>query len=233
VGEGQGEGPCRSTNAGPAKRHSPSSGRFAADLSREGRGVFLVLAVAERWFKAPGCFAISPERIPSLSEQKPSPFADLISAVAWLTLAVGIIVLSWRMDRLAHLQVSIYTAPGLVPGMLGIALALMAAILFARAAGGGAFAGVSWPRLTLAGHWRLLVAFALSMVFAVVMVGSGMPFWLAAAIYVAAMVLIFGLAEADSERPIWRSAAFAIAYGSISGAVIHYVFQDLFLVRLP
>ena len=171
---------------------------------------------------------------PSLPEQeKPSPFADLISAIAWLALAVGIVVLSWRMDRLAHLQVSIYTVPGLVPGVLGIALALMAVILFVRAARAGAFADRRLPRFSWAEHWRLLAAFALSMIFAVAMVGSGMPFWLAAAIYVAAMVFIFGLADADSARPAWRSALFAIAYGGVCGVVIHYVFQDLFLVRLP
>lgn len=168
-----------------------------------------------------------------MKSEKPSPFADLVSALIWLALAVVIVVLSWRMDRLAHLQVSIYSAPGLVPGLLGAALALMALVLMGRALRGGALAAVALPSVRLGDHWRLLVALGLSLALALGLVGSGLPFWLAAAFYVAIFVLIFRIADDETDRPVWRAAAVAVAYGAVMGVAIHYVFQDLFLVRLP
>jgi hypothetical protein len=168
-----------------------------------------------------------------VERDNPSPFADLISAVAWFALAAAIIGLSWRMDRLPHLQASIYSAPGLVPGLLGAALAIMAVILFARALRAGALSQERRPRIRIEDHWRLVVVFVLSLAFAIGILGSGAPFWLAAALYVAVFVLAFRRADAEERRPIWRTGLFSVAYGAVAGIVVHYVFQELFLVRLP
>jgi hypothetical protein len=58
-----------------------------------------------------------------MNEEKPSPFADLLAGTACLAVSIGIMVAAWQMDRLERLQATIYTAPGLVPGILGVALA--------------------------------------------------------------------------------------------------------------
>jgi hypothetical protein len=175
---------------------------------------------------------MSDQQVEATGERRPSPFADLISAIVWLAVAVAIIGLSWRMDRLAHLQISIYATPGFVPAVLGAALALMAVVLFVRALRQGAFANSRWPALEVRRHWRLMVALGLSLAFAAGVVGSGVPFWLAAAIYTAAFVFIFRTADGGRETTL-RTAAIAVGYGAVSGVVIHYVFQEFFLVRLP
>jgi hypothetical protein len=175
---------------------------------------------------------MSDQPVEAAGERRPSPFADLISAGAWLAVAVAIVVLSWRMDRLAHLQISIYATPGFVPAVLGAALALMAIVLFVRAVRQGAFATARWPALKLRQHWRLMVALGLSLAFAAGVVGSGVPFWLAAALYTAAFVFVFRIADGGREATV-RTAAVAVVYGAVSGVVVHYVFQELFLVRLP
>ena len=65
------------------------------------------------------------------------------------------------------------------------------------------------------------------------LVGRGLPFWLAAALFVAVFVFIFQFEERRQAGTILRGAAFAAVYGLIVGLAIHYLFQDVFLVRLP
>jgi len=167
-----------------------------------------------------------------MDEEKPPPRADLFAGLAFLGVALAIIIASLRMDRLERLQATIYTAPGLVPGILGLMLAVMALVLIARALRAGALtqSGLSFD---VAAQWRLGVALVLCLGFALGLVGHGLPFWLAAAIFVTLFVLIFQFQERRREGTLLRGAAFAVAYGLISGLAIHHLFQDVFLVRLP
>jgi hypothetical protein len=168
-----------------------------------------------------------------VEDQKPSPFADLISGGIWLALAIGIVILSWQMDRLTHLQASVYTAPGIVPGLLGLALAIMGALLILRSVRAGAIAQAGIPRFSFREHWRVLSALALCLTFALALVGTGLPFWLAAAIFIAIFVFVFQFEDRKKAGTLARGAAFASVFGLICGGSIYYVFQDLFLVRLP
>jgi hypothetical protein len=169
----------------------------------------------------------------AVDEEKPSAFADLVIGAAWLAVATAIVVGAWQMDRLAHLQATIYTVPGLVPGLLGAAIGLMAVILMWRALRAGALAQARWPRLRLLDHWRLVAVLTLSLALAVGLVGRGPPFWLAAAIYVGLMVFVFQYGERRSSGTLVRGALVAVLFGTISGLTIHFLFQDVFLVRLP
>lgn len=168
-----------------------------------------------------------------MDDEKPSPFADLLAGSVWLALAVAIVIAAWSMDRLERLAATIYTAPGLVPGMLGVAIGLMSLILIGRSLRAGAFAGASLPQVNLADHWRLIVALTFGLFFSIFLVGRGLPFWLAAAIYIAVMVFVFQFPERRRDGEFLRGAAIALVYGAIAGVAIHYLFQDLFLVRLP
>jgi hypothetical protein len=187
-----------------------------------------------------------------VDEKKPTPFADLVTGAVWLAVAIGIVAGAWRMDRLEHLTTTIYTMPGLVPGLLGAALGLMAVILMgralragaragapgagalgARAPGAGALAGARRPRIRLTDHWRLIAVLVLSLAFAIALVGRGPPFWLGAAIYMALMVFVFQHGDRRRAGTRVRGTALAVAFGLVSGLVIHFAFQDIFLVRLP
>jgi len=167
-----------------------------------------------------------------MNEEKPSPFADLLTGIACLAVSIGIIVGALGMDRLERLQATIYTAPGLVPGILGAALALMSVILVGRALRAGVATGPPQP-FSLRAHWRLVAALVLCLGFAIGLVGRGPPFWLAAALFVAVFVFIFQFEERRQAGTILRGAAFAAVFGLITGLAIHYLFQDVFLVRLP
>jgi hypothetical protein len=168
-----------------------------------------------------------------MEDEKPSPFADLLTGLGWLALGAAIVAGSWVMDRLPHLGATLYTMPGLVPGLLGAAIGLMALLLIARALRAGAFTGAHVPRFVIAEHWRLLVMLGLGLAFALGLVGHGLPFWLAATIFIAAFVIVFQFAERRQNGTLARGIAFAAVFGLIAGLAIHYGFQDVFLVRVP
>lgn len=168
-----------------------------------------------------------------MEDKKPSPFADLISGSVWLALAIAIMIGSWTMDRLVHLKVPVYTAPGVVPGFLGLALAIMGALLIVRAVRAGALTHSAIPTFRTREHWRLLTALLLCFAYPLCLLGSGLPFWLATAIFVAAFVFVFQFEDRKATGTLLRGAAFAALFGLICGSTVHYIFQELFLVRLP
>lgn len=171
---------------------------------------------------------------PANAEAVPvSPRADFWSALVWMALGVAILVISLQMDRLERFQASIYTAPGLVPGLLGIAIAFMGAILLLRAVRAGALHKRTPARVDLRDHWRLIFSLGLSLIYALVVVASALPFWLVTALYVAVFVFVFQYAERRAAGQIPRGIAVAVVHGLLAGWLIQYVFEELFLVRLP
>lgn len=168
-----------------------------------------------------------------MEEAKPSARADLVSGIVWIVLAAAIVIGAVRMDRLEHLQASVYSAPGLVPGLIGIALAIMGTVLVVRALRAGGLASTLGPAFRWRGQRRLLTALVLCLAFAVGMVGRGLPFWLAAAIFITVTVFAFQLPERRATGTVARGGLVAMPFGLIAGFVVHYVFQELFLVRLP
>lgn len=166
-------------------------------------------------------------------EDKPSPRADFWSGLAWIALGLAIVWGSWTMGRLEHLQASIYTVPGILPGILGLCVALMGAILLGRAWRAGALQPQPRRDFALRNHWRLIFSLALSLIYALVVVASALPFWLVTAIYIAIFVFVFQLEERRAKGQMGRGTVIALVHGVLSGLVIQYVFEDLFLVRLP
>ena len=88
---------------------------------------------------------------------------------------------SWRMDRLEHMHINPYTAPGLVPGMLGAFIALFGLVMAIRAVRAGALhGGAAQRRRADLQRPRRDCRAALCLAFAAGLVGHGPPFWLAA-----------------------------------------------------
>jgi len=75
----------------------------------------------------------------------------------------------------------------------------------------------------------------LCLVFGVVLVGHGLPFWLAAAIFVTAAILSlqYQQRKATGAPFTLRQFATTAAIGLGAGIAITIVFQEIFLVRLP
>src|SRR3954465_15518291 len=66
-------------------------------------------------------------------EPRPSEKADFYGGLAWIAFGAAISMASWRMDRLERMGVSFFTAPGLVPGVLGVLIAACGIVLATRA----------------------------------------------------------------------------------------------------
>src|SRR5260221_13595204 len=81
------------------------------------------------------------------SEDTASLRTDFLSALGWMGLGISILIGSVAMDRLEKQDINPYTIPGLLPGLLGIAMTILGMLLAAR----------SWRPHLLASANRALV----------------------------------------------------------------------------
>lgn len=165
-----------------------------------------------------------------------SPRADLVSALVWTAIGGAITIGAWNMDRLERLNINRYEAPGLVPGLLGFAVFVLGIVLAIRAVRQGALAArTSEPaRPADKDKGRTLLVFAATVGYAVVLVGHGIPFWLATFVFVTAFIFFFDRErQTGLGRSTPRQAMLALICGVVTSAVVSYAFQEIFYVRLP
>ncbi len=166
------------------------------------------------------------------ARERPSARADLVSAAAWIAFGGGVMAGAANMDRLESQGATLFSMPGLVPGMLGGALAFMGLLLAARSLANGALSaggGGLWP------GWnrQLLVAAGLMLAYALGLVGRGVPFWLATLLFVAGFIAVFEWEMRGERGQRLRGIVMALVYGAGTSAVVSLVFERVFLVRLP
>ena len=154
-----------------------------------------------------------------------SAASDLKGGLGWMAGGTAIVAAAWRMDRFEQMGGTLYTAPGLVPGLFGLALILLGAALAwrGRRTRGAAIDAAAEPLL----NRRVLVTLALTLAYAAGAVGR-LPFAPATAVFVA----VFAWLYADTARGP-RRIFIALLAGVLTAAIVVLVFEDLFLVRLP
>lgn len=165
--------------------------------------------------------------IETAPEERPSARVDLASAAAWIAVGVAIVAASWTMDRLERHGAALYTAPGLVPGLLGLVLLALGVLLGVRAVREGALRrGAAGLNPSLREGWGGTAAvLALCLGYAVGLIGR-VPFWLATFLFVTAFMAVF-------EYPARRRLALAPVYGAATCLAVTWLFESVFLVRLP
>ena len=164
--------------------------------------------------------------------------ADFYTALVLMVLGIGVVEESWRMPRFADLGQSVWSSPGVTPGMIGAVLAIMGVVLFlrsrkeiraARAEGAvGGFDSGGWVR---AGYTLLLcLAFGIGLI-------GHVPFQLASFLFMIIFIVSFDFYDnRDAYRDRWRMArrvAVAIVIAAAASWAISKIFQDIFFVRLP
>ena len=172
------------------------------------------------------------------ADKKVSAQADFIAAWVWVGFGLAVTIGAWRMDRLESQGATLYTAPGLVPGVLGVVLMLFGVLLALRAAraGGHRLRAVPWvpSREARAVVMRVGAFLALALAYAAGLVGhGGIPFWLATFVFVTGFVLAFDWTRRHDAGQTTKGVLFAVAIGAGTAFVVSYVFQEVFLVRLP
>jgi len=163
--------------------------------------------------------------------------SEFFGGCAWIVLGTAILIGSITMDRLEHQHINPYTVPGLLPGLLGLAMVVLGGVLALRSWRRGALreAAPAWTGHRRDERRRIVVVAALCAGYGLVLVGHGLPFWLASTIYVTGSILILeGISRDPSARRLTpKAAAQALVIGVAASLITQWVFQDLFLVRLP
>lgn len=187
--------------------------------------------------------SIDPSLVPEHSvatgteEEHAPPRSDFKDAVGWIAFGLAVLVGSITMDRLEQQNINPVTVPGLLPGLLGIAMVLLGTVLGVRSWRRGAFTQAAAPATAHAREERkrVWIAVVLCAGYGIVLVGHGIPFWIASTLYVAASILVFQRLGADPAgrrfdlRPVAKAVVIAVA----ASVITWLVFERVFLVRLP
>jgi hypothetical protein len=151
--------------------------------------------------------------------------SDRGQGLFWIALGGAIFYASWTMDRLASLGVKPFSAPGLLPGILGVFIAILGVAMLLRGKKQLSVETIEWR--------RLLLPIALCLGFAAGMVGRGVPFWAAAWSFIAVMIWTLQYRERKARGELARLGLAAVVIGAAASGAISLVFQELFLIRLP
>jgi hypothetical protein len=158
----------------------------------------------------------------------PHAGSDRLGGPLWVVFGLAVVAGAWRTERMAEQGVRWFGAPGLVPGLLGIAIAFVGLLLSLRAWRG------SKQTAAEVTDWR---AFAVSLLlclgFAGVVLGHGPAFGVAAAGYLFLHIAFLEWPARRAAGQTLRGLVVAAITGIAGGILVPLVFEQIFLVRLP
>lgn len=175
-----------------------------------------------------------------------------------LTIAAGVILFgsyvvfeSLRMPRYEHLQANPYSVPGLVPGVIGAIVIVLGIVMVLREIvnarrkeeiSSGGLVDVQEVEVPasiplgeqpwMSGNVRLFITAVLALTYALGMVGR-MDFALATGIFVFLFITIFEYRPDMSKKRVVRMILVALLQAVLVGVAVVFVFERIFLVRLP
>ncbi|MGI9418427.1 MAG: tripartite tricarboxylate transporter TctB family protein [Geminicoccaceae bacterium] len=162
----------------------------------------------------------------------PNARADFWTGLVLIVLGSTAFIASLDMPRFEEREINPYTIPGLVPGAIALVIAILGLLLTLRAARQRAAADPSEKTAATVRSRRLWLTLLLTLTYAAVLV-SWLPFWLATALFVFAFVALFEWEANSTSTQKARTLGFALAYAGLVSALVTWVFQEIFLVRLP
>lgn len=156
--------------------------------------------------------------------------ADRVTAVVFFALGIAMLIGGYTMERLEIRQIHPLSIPGMMPMLLGGALAFCALILLYQSK----FDDEHGRAVIMAdgSYTRLALTVALTLSYALILVGW-LPFFWATAIFVTAFTLIFSWAGATTPRARGLTILISLVFGGVAAFAIVTLFETAFLVRLP
>jgi putative tricarboxylic transport membrane protein len=158
---------------------------------------------------------------------------ELLNAGLWAALGAAILVASWRMDRLAGQGISPWSVPGLTPGVVGALMIVLAVALALQAGRAGSAEGDAAAPPEAGSARRTAIAAALCVLFAGVTLGHGLPFVVEGAAFIFVFTALFSWRAWREGQRIGRGLAQTLAVAVLASALISWLFESVFLVRLP
>jgi hypothetical protein len=169
-------------------------------------------------------------------EPKSMDKADFVTSLLLTIFGLAIVVISIYMPTYKELGANPYSAPGIVPTVLGFILFVLGVILLSRSIiRKGYRISISLNKIILLfkqeAIQRLIITLCLS--FACVWLLGKINYFLLNSLFILLFILIF---ELDFKKSIFeqkRTLYIAVAEAFIIAGSIALVFQYVFLVRLP
>lgn len=149
---------------------------------------------------------------------------DLWGGAAWIAVGALIAFESIRMERFESMGATVYTYPGFVPGLIGVVVALLGVVLMARGWRARTVTAGGQPLVNA----RVLIALGLALAYCLLLL-TRVHFVAATAAFVSAFTFLF----TDPDHTRVRRLLVAGASGAVTALVVFFVFQEIFLVRLP
>ena len=171
--------------------------------------------------------------------------ADRVGGLIWAVLGLAVVYGSWTMDRLESLGIPPATAPGVVPGLLGLGIIAFGLILIVRREPAAPDAAVIVPPEADAAtalpvppsdalHWRrVLLSWLLCMTYGALLLGSGLHYWVVTAAFLFLHILLLDETERVPASPTARRLLTAAIIAPVVATVVMLTFERIFLVRLP
>ena len=163
---------------------------------------------------------------------------DFITSIVLIAFSLSVVVQSYTMPRLERRGIDPFSAPGVVPGMIGLVLLCLALILFVRSIRQGGYRvfskglDTSEPPVHKGAAVRVFLTLAVSLIYAVGFLGR-LNYSISTGLYILAFICLF---EYQPGQGLWdqrKMFLFALLQAVVAALLITVVFQKLFLVDLP
>jgi len=162
---------------------------------------------------------------------------DFITSIVLIAFSLSVVVMSYTMPRLEHRNIDPFSAPGVVPGMIGMILLCLSMILFVRSCRRSGYllfsrkidAGEPTHR---GGGRRVVLTLMLSLVYAVGLLGR-LDYTFATLSYIFAFIVIFEYRSGIGLAAQKKMIGVALLEAVIAAVSISLIFRKLFLVDLP
>lgn len=164
------------------------------------------------------------------------PKADFVTSIFLIVFSGAILYFSVKMPRFAERHVNPYSAPGLVPGILGLILGVLGLILLIRSIVQKGYR-LELNRKTFKTFFtdkttiRILYSIVVSVSYWILL--GKIPFIVVTALYVIVFIVIFEYKKGERILTQWKIFLSAVIIGVLTSIGVTYTFQYLFLVNLP
>ena len=156
---------------------------------------------------------------------------DLLGAGVFAAAGAAILIASLRMDRLTERGIEVWSAPGLTPGVIGALMIVLSLVLGAQAL--RAPAEVPDNDADPGSLRQGLLALVLCVLFAGITLGHGTPFVIEGAVFIFVFIGLFSWREWRAAGRVARGLMQAAAVAVGASVFISWLFESVFLVRLP
>ncbi|QYK41746.1 MAG: tripartite tricarboxylate transporter TctB family protein [Paracoccaceae bacterium] len=153
---------------------------------------------------------------------------DRLSGIGWMIFGAVIVAHALTMETRDYLGATFQTGPGLVPAMIGGAIAVLGLVMTLRSMGGEV---IAYFDAEGSGGRRVLIALGLMMIYGLGLIGR-VHFGVATFLFVTTFVFVFNL-PVGGQRALAILGVKAAIAGVLVAVAVSFVFQTVFLVRLP